>query len=413
MAGPATNWAGNVRFSAGQVHRPESVEQVRRLVAAASRVRALGSAHSFSTIADTTGELVSVAGLPAGMVLDPEAGTVSVGAGVRYGELARWLHQRGYALHNLGSLPHISVAGACSTGTHGSGDRNGGLGTAVAALELVTADGESVTVARGDQLEAAVVGLGALGVVTRVTLEVEPTYEVRQYLYEEVGWDELTGQLAEIFGSGYSVSVFTDWGDPPVSQLWVKLRADQPTPNLPGRPAGGERHPIAGYPAGNCTPQLGVPGPWHERLPHFRLEFTPSSGAELQSEYLVPRESAVGALRAVREIGRLVAPVLQVSELRSVAADELWLSPAYGRASIAIHFTWIADGAAVAPVVAAVEERLAPFGPRPHWGKVFGLPPEAVRDEYPRAADFQRLRASWDPAGKFGNELVDRYLPGG
>jgi alditol oxidase len=409
MSEPVANWAGNVRFGARAVRRPGSVDEVREIVARADRVRALGTAHSFSTVADTAGELVSLAGLPAEPVLDGAAATVSVPAGMRYGELARWLHARGLALHNLGSLPHISVAGACATGTHGSGVRNGSLATAVVGLEVVTAGGGLRT---DPDLAASVVGLGALGVVTRVTLSVRPAYEVRQYVFEGLPWPALATHVLDILAAAYSVSVFTDWADPPVSQVWVKLLAGEPVPELFGaRPAAGPRHPIAGHPAGSCTAQLGEPGPWHHRLPHFRLEFTPSSGAELQSEYLIPSESAPAALAALREVAPDIARVLQVCELRAVAADGLWLSPSYRRDSVCVHFTWVADTAAVRPVLALVESRLAPFAPRPHWGKLFTLDPATVRAAYPRAADFQRLRHAVDATNKFGNEFVDRYLP--
>jgi xylitol oxidase len=157
-------------------------------------------------------------------------------------------------------------------------------------------------------------------------------------------------------------------------------------------------------PADNCTTQLGVPGPWHERLPHFRLDFTPSAGDELQSEFLVPRARAVEALTAVDGIRDRVAPVLQISEIRSIAADDLWLSPSYGRDTIGIHFTWIADSAAVLPVVSAVEEQLAPFEPRPHWGKVFTIDASAVTARYDRWPDFERLAAQYDPGGKLRPE---------
>lgn len=395
----ATNWAGNVAFTAGQVHRPASVEEVRGLVEGAPRVRALGTAHSFSTIADSPGVLVSLAEVPPDPVL--EAGTVSVGAGIRYGELSTWLHERGYALHNLASLPHISVAGACATGTHGSGAGNGCLSTAVTALDLVTAAGDLRTL-DGEDLAAAAVNLGALGIVTRVTLAVEPSYEVRQYVYDGLPWLGLTANLDQIMASGYSVSVFTDWM---ASQVWAKLRADQPVPDLSAlgaQPADAPRHPIAGHPADSCTEQLGVPGPWHHRLPHFRLEFTPSSGDELQSEFLIPREAAPDALAALHEIADRIAPALQVSEIRAVAADTLWLSPAYGRDSIALHFTWISDAAVVMPVLAEVEQCLAPYDPRPHWGKI-----ATIRGSYPRWAEFQDVRASLDPTGKFGNDYLD------
>ncbi|WP_307812937.1 FAD-binding protein [Micromonospora coerulea] len=407
----ARNWAGNVRYSARRRHRPATVDELRRLVAGSDRIRAVGTGHSFNRLGDTTGDLVSLAGLPPTVDLDPERGTVTVAAGLRYGDVATRLHGDGYALANLASLPHISVAGAVATGTHGSGDAHGNLATAVAALELVTADGDLLTVDRADERFAGmVVSLGALGVVTRVTLDVVPTFDVRQYVRLDLPGDALDAA----FASAYSVSAFTGWRTGRIDQVWRKQRADQPPPPadwLGTRSAPAQRHPVPGMPAENCTPQLGVPGPWHERLPHFRLGFTPSSGDELQSEYHVAREVAGDALAALDAVADRIAAVLQVCELRTVAADGLWLSPNHGRDSLAIHFTWIGDEVAVRPVVAAVEERLAPFAPRPHWGKVFGLDPASVAAAYPRYADFRALLAELDPAGKFRTELLDRHFP--
>ncbi|MDZ5443921.1 FAD-binding protein [Micromonospora sp. 4G57] len=387
------------------------MDELRRLVAGSERIRAVGTGHSFNRLGDTTGDLVSLARLPPAVELDPERGTVTVAAALRYGDLATRLHAHGYALANLASLPHISVAGAVATGTHGSGDTHGNLATAVAALELVTADGDLLTVDRADERFAGlVVNLGALGVVTRVTLDVVPTFDVRQYVRLGLPRDALDAA----FASAYSVSAFTDWRSARLDQVWRKQRADQPPPPadwLGTTAALAQRHPVPGMPAENCTPQLGVPGPWHERLPHFRLGFTPSSGDELQSEYHVAREVAAEALAALDGVADRIAAVLQICELRTVAADPLWLSPNHGRDSLAIHFTWIGDASAVTPVVAAVEERLAPFAPRPHWGKVFGLDPAAVAAAYPRFADFRALLCDLDPAGKFRTEELDRYFP--
>ncbi|WP_231929837.1 FAD-binding protein [Micromonospora inositola] len=387
------------------------MDELRRLVAGSARIRAVGTGHSFNRLGDTTGDLVSLSGLPPAIALDPERGTVTVAAGLRYGDVATRLHAQGYALANLASLPHISVSGAVATGTHGSGDAHGNLATAVAALELVTADGDLLTVDRADDRFAGmVVNLGALGVVSRVTLDVVPTFDVRQYVRLGLPRDALDAA----FASAYSVSAFTDWRSARVDQVWRKQRADQLPPAadwLGTTAAPAQRHPVPGMPAVNCTPQLGVAGPWHERLPHFRLGFTPSSGDELQSEYHVARDVAADALAALDAVADRIAAVLQICELRTVAADPLWLSPNHGRDSLAIHFTWIGDEAAVLPVVAAVEERLAPFAPRPHWGKVFGLDPAAVAAAYPRYADFLALLAELDPAGKFRTELLDRYLP--
>jgi xylitol oxidase len=419
--GRLTNWAGNVTFSAQRVSRPESLGELRRIVAGRERVRALGTGHSFNPIADTPGDLVSVAGLPRVMEIDARRATVTVSAGLRYGELVGQLDAAGWALRNLGSLPHISIAGACATGTHGSGDANGNLATAVSALQMVTAGGDVVTASReddGEQFDGLVVALGTLGIVTSLTLDLVPAFGIRQYVYEALPRDQLAEHLPDILASGYSVSLFTTWRGGPVEQVWRKCLAgpgDSPLPE-PSRwhgavLAGHPLHPVPGMSPENCTEQLGVPGPWHLRLPHFRLEYTPSSGEELQSEYLVPREQASAALAAIDYIRDLVAPVLQISEIRTVAADGLWLSPSYRQPSVAIHFTWIKDTRAVLPVLAAIEEQLAPLLARPHWGKLFTVSPEVVRGLYERLPDFQRLRGHYDPAGKFGNEMVDAYVP--
>jgi xylitol oxidase len=409
-----TNWAGNLIFSAARVHRPAALAELRALVAGSRRVKALGSGHSFSDIADTDGDLVELAALPAEIDLDSAAGTVRVAAAVRYAELARALHAHGRALPNMASLPHISVAGSVATGTHGSGDANGGLATSVRALDLITADGDSRALSResdGEHFDGAVVSLGALGVVTHLTLDTVPGYAVRQRVRTGLELADATAHFDAITGAAYSVSLFTDWRAPRFGQVWLKELADAPGPDLPWtRPATGPLHPVPGVDPVHCTPQDGEPGPWHERLPHFRAGFTPSSGEELQSEYLVPRAHAVAALEALAGLRATIAPVLQICEIRTVAADRLWLSPAYGRQTVALHFTWIKDPAAVRPVLAAVEAALAPFGPRPHWGKLFSTPPGRIRAAYPRMADFLALVERTDPKGKFGNAYLRRLM---
>jgi alditol oxidase len=411
VAVPQTNWAGNVTFGAARTLRPATVAQLRAVVAESTRVRALGSGHSFSRIGDTTGVLISLDGLPRDVRIDADRRTVTVSAAMRYGELAARLDQAGWALANLASLPHITVAGACATGTHGSGDGNGSLATAVSAVEMVTADGELVTVSRaGDGFAGMVVALGALGIATSMTLDIEPAFTVRQWVYQDLPRQQLDAHFAEIFASAYSVSVFTDWRPPYTCRVWLKDKGDS-RPPLPGaRPAEVPLHPVPGMDAGATTEQLGVPGRWHERLPHFRPEYTPSSGDELQSEYLVPRGLAVEALAALNPIARQIAPVLRIAEIRTVAADDLWLSPCYQRESVAFHFTWQLDTAAVIPVLAAIEERLAPFGARPHWGKLFVMNPAGL---YPRLPGFRNLMSRYDPDGTFRNEFTDRCLAAG
>jgi xylitol oxidase len=419
--GLLTNWAGNVTYGAARHVAPASVEELQKEVASSTRVRALGTRHSFSRIADTDGTLVSTSQLPGRVRIDANAPAATVSAGARYGDLAPALDAHGWALSNLGSLPHISIAGACATGTHGSGNRNGVLATSVTALAIVTASGHVVTVRRDKDadFDGHVIALGALGVVVALTLEVVPTYRVRQVVYEGLTRDRMVADVDAVFAAAYSASVFTTW-DAAGSQLWLKQRVDEPACAVPpqgtlfdARLATQPLHPVPGFDPAPATRQLGVPGPWYERLPHFRLDFTPSAGDELQTEYLVPREHAAAAIDAIYDIADVVRPALQVSELRTVAADNLWMSPAYQRDSLAVHFTWLPDEARVLPAVAAVERQLAPFAPRPHWGKIFSMEPDTVRASYPRADDFLALATRLDPGGVFRNDYLDTYLPRG
>ncbi|UBU11079.1 FAD-binding protein [Nonomuraea gerenzanensis] len=393
-----SNWAGNTTFRAKDVHHPTSLDELRRLVAASARVRALGSGHSFNGVADTTGDLVVLDRMPELVEIDSAAATVRVGARMTYATLAPLLHQAGFALANLASLPHISVAGSVATGTHGSGDAVRGLAAAVSGIELVTADGSLLSLSRGDaDFPGAVVSVGALGVVTSLTLDLVPAFELRQYVREGLSPDALA-HFDEIMSSGYSVSLFTDYRD---TRVWLKREEELTTPDWYGTtPADGPRHPLPAMPADSCTGQLGVPGPWYERLPHFRADYPPSgAGDELQSELLLPRQHAVKALRELFAIGDRIRPVLQISEVRSIAADDLWLSPFNGRDSVGIHFTWVKDVAAVMPVLKLVEETLAPFGPIPHWGKLFTRWPECP-------GSFRSLVDRLDPAGKFANDFT-------
>ncbi|MFI2780335.1 FAD-binding protein [Streptomyces sp. ALB3] len=413
-----TNWAGNITFGAQQVHTPSSVAELQELVSAGTAVKTLGTGHSFNTVADTHGVLISVAGLPRSVEIDREARTATVSAGLRFGELTGTLHRSGLALHNLGSLPHISVAGACATGTHGSGVGNRSLPGAVRALELVTADGGTVSLERGDAgFDGAVVALGALGVVTRLTLDLVPAFDIQQWVYEGLPQERLLDRFDEVMSEAYSVSLFTGWHGGPIDQVWLKRRVADDGPHAaPDRWHGatlapGPRHPVPGVAAEHCTQQQGVPGPWHARLPHFRLEFTPSNGEELQSEYFVARHDAVAAYEALDRIRQQFSPLLQIGEIRTVAADDLWLSPAQGRDSVAFHFTWVPDTAAVTPVLGAIEGALAPFGARPHWGKVFTTPPGTLRELYGHYADFERLTERLDPTGTFRNDFLARHFP--
>ncbi len=407
-------WAGTHTFHASGLVEATGIEQVQELLAGSDGpVRALGTRHSFNDLADTTGTLVTVTGIPSDPVLDEEARTVTVGAGVRYGVLAAWLHERGWALHNMGSLPHISVGGAVATGTHGSGLTNGCLADAVASLQLVDARGVLRTVTRGqDGFEGLVVGLGAYGVVVRLTLDIQPAYVVRQDVYRGLPWSALLDDLPGVMGAGYSVSAFTTWDEDTVQQVWRKTRigvGEEPGPTwLGSRLETPDESGLVDADPAQLTVRGGAEGPWLERLPHFRLDHTPSNGDEIQTEYFVDIEDGADALVAVRALAADIAPHLLVTELRTMAADGLWLSGAHGRDTLAIHFTWRNRPAEVAALTPRIEEALAPFGARPHWGKVHTMTADAVAAVHPRLAQARLLYEALDPTGRFANDHLRR-----
>jgi xylitol oxidase len=409
----STNWAGNVTFRAREWHRPTGLAQLRALVAGHDRVKAVGAGHSFNRVADTEGVAVSLAAMPRVLDVDTAARTARVGAGSPLYEVCEALRGHGLALPNLPSTAHFTVAGACATGTHGSGDAHGTLASFVRAIDLVTADGSELTLARGDDgFEGAVTSLGAVGVATALTLDVVEDFEVETRVWEGPSWDAVLTGFDRIASAAYSVSVFTDLAGH--LSVWTKRRVGDPQVDLGWTgavPADGPRHPVPGMPVGNTTRQEGVPGPWDDRLPHFRSGATPSVGAELQSEFFVGRADAAAALEALRGLSRWTAPVLAISEIRTVAADDAWLSPTNGRAGVGLHFTWAPQADRVLPVLERVEAALAPFDPRPHWGKVSLTDPAAVRARYPHADRFAALLARLDPTGTFRNDVVDRYFP--
>ncbi|HYT21087.1 MAG TPA: D-arabinono-1,4-lactone oxidase [Candidatus Polarisedimenticolia bacterium] len=413
------NWAGNFEYSTNSLYTADSVEQVKDFVKRQGKLKVLGTRHCFNKIADSASHLLSLKPMDEVVALNTEAHTVTVDASMTYGRLCPHLHSKGFALHNLASLPHISIAGSCSTATHGSGDKNGNLATAVSALDIVKADGESVRLSRqtdGEKFSGAVVGLGALGVMTKVTLDIQPTFLMRQYVYEDLPLNQVKDHFDAIESSAYSVSLFTDWQKQRFNEVWIKTRLEEGQA-FDARPEffGAKRatknlHPIAELSAENCTEQMGVPGPWYERLPHFRMGFIPSAGKELQSEYFVPRQHAVEAILAMERLRDQVGPHLMISEIRTVAADNLWMSPCYKQPCVTIHFTWQQDWPAVRKLLPIIEKELAPFKARPHWGKLFSIPPSELKAIYDKLPDFVQLCNTYDPNGKFRNEFLNANI---
>lgn len=413
------NWAGNLEYSTNRLHQAASAEQVQEIVKQYNKLKVLGSRHCFNRIADSTENFISLNAMDKVVALDPKLQTVTVDAAIKYGQLSPYLDNKGFALHNLASLPHISVAGACATATHGSGVKNGNLATAVSALEMVTADGAIVRLSQekdGEKFRAAVVGLGALGVVTRVTLNVQPTFAMQQDVYLNLPMSQLKTNFEEIMSAGYSVSLFTDWQNKNINEVWIKSKVGEGTSFtlqsefFSAKAATKNLHPIAELSAINCTEQMGVSGPWYERMPHFRMGFTPSSGDELQAEYFVPHNNAVDAIFAVERLREHISPHLLISEIRTIDADNFWMSPCYKQPSVAIHFTWKPDWISVKKVLPMIEKELSPFNVRPHWGKLFTMSPSRLKSLYEKLPDFQKMIKEYDPKGKFRNEFLNTNI---
>jgi len=414
-----SNWAGNLKYSTTNVHYPQTVEETAGIVKKCDKLRALGSQHAFNAIADSKENLVSLKNMNKIVALDKTANTVTVEAGVRYGDIAPYLDENGYALANLASLPHITVVGACATATHGSGVQNGNLSTSVAAIEFINAAGDVITLSKqkdGERFNGAVVNLGALGVVTKITLDVIPTFKMKQLVYLNMPVNELKNNFDKIENEGYSVSLFTDWKNKNINEVWIKSRFagnDNATakPELfSAKLATKNVHPIETESAENVTDQMGVPGPWYERMPHFKMGFKPSAGKELQAEYFVPIENAYDAIMAVEKLNERISPHLFITEIRAIHADELWMSPCYKQTSVTIHFTWKQETEAVMNLLPQIEAQLMPFNVKPHWAKLFTLSPQVLQSRYAKLADFKALVAEYDPKGKFRNEFLTKNL---
>jgi xylitol oxidase len=404
------NWSKNVDFNDRAYLQPESIVELQELVRTHPKIRARGTAHCFNEIANTSSYAINLAKMPKTIEVDETKKTARVAAGLTYGELAPILHEQGWALNNLASLPHISIAGSVSTGTHGSGIKNHNLANQVLSLDLVTAEGELRHIDRTNPaFSALVVGLGLGGIVYQYELKIEPTYQVRQVIYPEIPLDILQRNFDQIMGTAYSVSYFTDWSSAQVGNLWCKFRDDEVIPDSVGGSAKADKkfHPIPSVDPVACTDQLGIPGEWHQRIPHFKLEFTPSVGEEIQSEFFVERKDAAAAIEAVSQLGSEITPLLWITELRTFAADQLWLSGAYERDVLAIHFTWKKLDA-IYPVIEKVEAALRPFNYRPHWGKVFTADATYLKSVYPKMSEFKALTEALDPTSKFENSFTRR-----
>ncbi len=408
------NWAEHVAFAAQSVRFPATVAETQQIVRETEKLRAVGARHSFNAIADTPDTMLSLRGLERRFDIDAAARSVTIDGGMTYAELCPVLDAAGWAVANVASCPDFTVVGAVSTAIHGSGNANKNLATQVSALELVTASGDLLQLKRGDRdFDGAVVGLGALGVVTSLTLDLVPRYDMRQDVYHALPFETVVGNFDALMGSAYSVSLFTHWNGDLVEQAWLKGLVGAPPPGetlFGGRRAVGEWSPVLGNDPTGTTAQQGLPGTWYDRLCHARIGALSSIGYEYQTEYFVARQDAGAAMRAIKAIEQQLHPALIVSEIRTIAGDDLWLSMNHGGDSVGFHFSWHRDWPSVDKTLHVLEAALKPFAPRPHWGKLFAMPAVEFQPRYPRLADFRALANRLDPRGKFRNAYIDRNV---
>ncbi len=412
------NWGRNIIFKAKNLEEPASVEELQELMSKTGFKKGLGSTHSYNDIADSPLTQISLRKLNRIISIDESNSTVAIEGGIKYEELAPQLHERGFALQNLASLPQVTVAGAAATGTHGSGTENGSLATVVREMEICLADGQLISLSREnnpDIFDGVVVNLGGLGIITRMVLDIEPAYDARQDIYLDLPLENVIENFDEIMSSGYSVCLFTKWQNDILDQAWIKRRVDQPVDDLGMEFYGGKIcdrniHPIIDMSAEACTAQMGEVGPWYDRLPHFRINAMPSAFDELQSEFFVPIENAGEAIRAISKHGDKFLPYLYISEIRTIAADNFWMSQFYKRATIAIHFTWKSNWPEVQKLLPVIEATLAPFSIRPHWGKLYTIDAKTIQRSFERFPDFLELLKTYDPEGRFRNAYLNRII---
>ncbi len=408
-----TNWGGNHAYAAEHLLQPECLDELHAAVTGHERVKVVATGHSFNAIADTDGAQISLSRMPVDIRVETRAdgtGQVTASGWATYAQVSAALYDRGLALHTMASLPHISVAGATATATHGSGLRNPSLAAPVTAIELINGRGDPVRVSRETTADFSghVVHLGALGVVTSMTLDAVPAVPYHQRAYLGLSLSVLAERPLEVLGAAESVSCFTRWQGDVAYSVIIKGPgdpADDPA-EIAGAVATDETlHPTLGVEPAGVTQQGGVPGPWHARLPHFRPDHQPSTGREIQSEWFVALAHAGAVIEAVSRVGHLLDHALQGCELRTVAGDDLWLSAANGRDVLALHFTWRPDPALVLPAVEVVERALTPYDALPHWGKVWHRASGSHR-RYPRLDDFLALAEKRDPDGRFRNRFL-------
>jgi L-gulono-1,4-lactone dehydrogenase len=432
------NWAGTATATPARWCRPgteaEICAAVKDAAPAGLTVRALGSGHSFTAAAATSGVALDLSAWTGIIAADTRTGLVTARSGTTLRALNAELGGLGLAMANLGDIDAQTLAGALSTGTHGTGARLGGLATQVEALELVLADGSVVTCsasARPELFAAARVGLGALGVITTVTLRCVPSFTL---LADErpMPVEEVLGQFDVLAGAN---DHFEFYWFPYGRQALVKRNNRLPVPD--GAQATPSPRPLPAWRrfwefevmenaafgalcrVGRAAPRLipslnrlssaALSSRTYTGTSH-RVFVTPRRVRFAESEYAVPRESLGHVIAELRRaVPRLADPVMFPVEVRVAAADDIWLSTGYGRESayVAIHQY---AGLPYQAYFDRFESIVAEVAGRPHWGKLHSLDAGRLRPLYPRFDDFRRVRAEADPEGRFGNAYLTRVF---
>ncbi len=394
-----TNWAGNQSCAPARIVRPRDEHEiavaVRSAVDDGLGVRVLGTGHSFSPVIGTDGALLDLSALSGVVAVDADRSTVTALPATTVGMFGDPLWDLGFALHNQGDIATQQIAGAVATGTHGSGVELAGLSGMVRAMRLITAGGDVLEIGadQPELLHAAQVAIGMLGVIARIELEVVPAHRLAERIehmpYSEVitRWDELTGSHRHFsffwLPSEQSAALYgltTPAGTTLTDTCYVKIY-DLAEPDRPDDPTPGRRVDRS------------------YRI--YPMEFEPNFH---ELEYFVPFDRAVDAVAAMRELmlGSLPDSVFPM-EVRTTAADEAYLSPAYGTPTVVISVSGV-PGTAYEPYLRAVDETLRPFSPRVHWGKLHFLTRDQLLQRYPAAGDFIETRRRLDPGGVFLND---------
>ncbi|KAI1700234.1 d-arabinono-1,4-lactone oxidase domain-containing protein [Ditylenchus destructor] len=356
------NWGNNFRFSTQNIQYPTSVEEVQQIVRNANKLRVVGTRHSFSKIADSPNTMLSTLALKNIIGFDPTVPSITVQAGITYTDLNPF-------------LPN-----------YGPND---------------------------PELKAIAVGLGAFGVITQVELEVEPTFNLTNYVFVNMPEQDIYDHFDEIENLGYSVQLFTDFSTPGVwDQVWVWVRSDENSnvgnmQNLYGATRTHEQVTAIEALPPTYLMEQGKEQPWYYGLVDYHLGLSGFDGAEIQSEYFMPYENAIPAIQAVSNFSDLIAPRVYTMLIRTIKGDDLWMSESFNETTVAIHFTWKPNMTAVMEVLPQIEQALLPYGARPHWGKVFAQGPETYLHRYPKLNQWKQLAETLDPTHKFRNKFLE------